>query len=636
MVEGEELRFTGNWFIDAGILGFVNLMEEVYGWNLKELQRRIREEPEKVYYGYFPLAYFYKLSGASGNNNSTILEATEFIEDFNGDKSQLLDTVWWIFITRIFEDKWINGKLKKMHKTEITDRKTGKPKPAFNDEKYIKYVEEREALLTELSCDEECQDTIKAILKKKEICKENRHNLELEHLEQLVQHVDQLPEKCQEKLRKALEVNEELKEHLKSQWVSLQEMPSKRADDELTSLKNKSRYFRIPVDSGFYKNFMFFNNSKGIFEQLEDFKNLIDGNVEYSEYLRKIDKTLSKFLPSDTEFPNVYYTSLRVEPLLRYTSRIFIYLLNFLSAFTFVKGVGQVFFYGSTLEFSYHVNKRLKVLLLQTSEKSSIFRITWQAVIDTLIEEKAQWSLENMYLVQFSRINQQNLVNVEYIGIPKLHASIILDDDIREALNIKLPTHIKDTSKNKPKEKLTLNDFEGEWVLETFLRNRPLFPLVIRHVSFYLSLGKLPYLTTSLYALAIDAKLKASSAETSVFGPAFFKRPKRAALEVKEYYRDMVQATWAIKEIFGNINGKNLVYPLLSAIRRHNRNAFVNILLKVLLQSKIKDKVTMINNYLFRRILSNDKSWEDFALALVVGLVGGGEDVSSGQSVVED
>lgn len=25
-----ELQFTGNWFIGAGILGFVNLMEEVY------------------------------------------------------------------------------------------------------------------------------------------------------------------------------------------------------------------------------------------------------------------------------------------------------------------------------------------------------------------------------------------------------------------------------------------------------------------------------------------------------------------------------------------------------------------------------------------------------------------------------
>ncbi|AIG96911.1 hypothetical protein [Archaeoglobus fulgidus] len=28
--ESNELRFTGNWFIDAGILGFVNLMEGIY------------------------------------------------------------------------------------------------------------------------------------------------------------------------------------------------------------------------------------------------------------------------------------------------------------------------------------------------------------------------------------------------------------------------------------------------------------------------------------------------------------------------------------------------------------------------------------------------------------------------------
>ncbi|GEM_PF-3795685 len=35
--EAKPLEFTGNWFIDAGILGFVNLMEEVYGWDLDEL-----------------------------------------------------------------------------------------------------------------------------------------------------------------------------------------------------------------------------------------------------------------------------------------------------------------------------------------------------------------------------------------------------------------------------------------------------------------------------------------------------------------------------------------------------------------------------------------------------------------------
>lgn len=51
----QELHFTGNWFIDAGILGFVNLMEEVYGWELEELQKRIKYHPKEVYYGSSPI-----------------------------------------------------------------------------------------------------------------------------------------------------------------------------------------------------------------------------------------------------------------------------------------------------------------------------------------------------------------------------------------------------------------------------------------------------------------------------------------------------------------------------------------------------------------------------------------------------
>ena len=52
-----KLKFTGNWFIDAGILGFVNLMEKVYGWDLYTLQKKIEENEKLIYYGYFPIAY---------------------------------------------------------------------------------------------------------------------------------------------------------------------------------------------------------------------------------------------------------------------------------------------------------------------------------------------------------------------------------------------------------------------------------------------------------------------------------------------------------------------------------------------------------------------------------------------------
>jgi len=248
-----------------------------------------------------------------------------------------------------------------------------------------------------------------------------------------------------------------------------------------------------------------------------------------------------------------------------------------------------------------------------------MFKITWQAVIDTIVGEKAKWSLENMYLIQFARISQQNLVNVEYIGIQKLHASIILDDNIRDAINTSLPVGDSNV-----------------WLLGEFIKQKPLYPLISKHLWNAVKKNGFLNWRASLYALAIDSKLRKEGTPRAIFDQAFFDRPKRAAVEVKDFYKEMIYVATVIKEVSPEISGKNLIHPLFSALRRHNRNAFVNTLLKALLQAKSKDKVTTINNYLFRRILNNDNSWEDFALPLIVGLIGGGEDVSSGQGVVED
>ena len=609
MGEGEELRFTGNWFVDAGILGFVNLMEEVYGWNLEELQKRIKTELEKVYYGYFPLAYFYKLSKNKKQNMAR--KALQLIEQSTERRRNLLEKVWWNLIVDAFEDDWLTWKLGKMHEKELLDNKTGKLKPEYEDERYRELIRKREDALNKLN---ECEESIRSLLgKRRKLFENSKHKFTLEELEALENAISQYDREinnCLELTKDALDVHKELKEYLKSLWGEI------KANQSV--LVQKSRFFRIPVDSGFYKNYLFFNYSRGILEQLEDTWNLINGNAEYSKYLSKIDKTLSKFLPSDSEFSNIYYTPLRIEPLLQYSKYIFVYLLNFLNAFNRVGGIGYVFFYGSTLEFSYHVNKRLKVLLTQVSEKRTIFRVTWQAVIDAITEEKAKWSLENMYLIQFQGINQQSLVNVEYIGIPKLHASIILDDNIRDAINVSLP--IGDSR---------------VWLLGEFIKQKPLYPLISKHVWNGIKNGFLNR-KASLYALAIDSKLRQEGTFKAIFDKAFFERPKRAAVEVKDFYKDMSYIATVIKAASSEIGGGNLIHLLFSALRRHNRNAFVNILLKALLQAKSKDKVTMINNYLFRRVLNNDTSWEDFALALVVGLVGGGEDVGSGGDVEED
>ncbi|MEM4196822.1 MAG: hypothetical protein QXV64_01730, partial [Candidatus Anstonellaceae archaeon] len=58
MEKKDYLELTGNWYEDGGIIGFIKIMENTYGWDLKTLKKKIENEEEKVYYGYFPFAYF--------------------------------------------------------------------------------------------------------------------------------------------------------------------------------------------------------------------------------------------------------------------------------------------------------------------------------------------------------------------------------------------------------------------------------------------------------------------------------------------------------------------------------------------------------------------------------------------------
>ncbi|GEM_PF-6812653 len=58
--QGTRLQFSGNWLIDAGILGFVNLMEDVYGWDLKSNEWKLPVEDVELQ-GRFFFAFWYKI-----------------------------------------------------------------------------------------------------------------------------------------------------------------------------------------------------------------------------------------------------------------------------------------------------------------------------------------------------------------------------------------------------------------------------------------------------------------------------------------------------------------------------------------------------------------------------------------------
>lgn len=84
------LKFTGSWFIDAGILGFVNLMEEVYGW---ELEKLLKKDTKLLYYWYFPIAFVYYNNKLRGKSVGSIPNVSINFEN----EIDIFDAAWeWI------------------------------------------------------------------------------------------------------------------------------------------------------------------------------------------------------------------------------------------------------------------------------------------------------------------------------------------------------------------------------------------------------------------------------------------------------------------------------------------------------------------------------------------------------------
>ena len=73
---------------------------------------------------------------------------------------------------------------------------------------------------------------------------------------------------------------------------------------------------------------------------------------------------------------------------------------------------------------------------------------------------------------------------------------------------------------------------------------------------------------------------------------------------------------------------QKICYSLIAALRKYNKIAFTNILLKKFLEKSNQGEVNYLIKFVFNNITTNDSSWEDYALALVIGIWSyGGEHV---------
>jgi hypothetical protein len=608
------LKFTGNWFFDVGILGFVSLMEDVYGWDLKTLQKKINEDKEKVYYGYFPFAYFYKwLLDRNEKANSKLIEnlKEELEKKKFKDNKDLFDFVWFNFICKLFKELWIRKKSELVHKSgAYTSR--GKKKQVKkeynykNTEIYLKKIEERENLINDIL--RKHKDEIKKILRvKKELDK-----LEYKDLEQLLKsNNDSISLELKELIELLREKHEEINKFLNEEWEN-------NVINQQKFTRDEDLFYRIPIDSGFYKNFLFFNHSLGNLEQKDSFYNAICFNFDKEEMLKKIDKPINKFLPSENEFSNINYTELSTKEFKSQIEYLFVYLLCFTYAFEKYENLGYVTFYSNDLELSYIINKKLKLYkkkIEKSKDPNIILRVTWQQVIDSLVEYKSSWSLENMYIISYQRLDNQTQENIEYIGIPKLQASILLDDTIRYNLN----NRIQFRSKN----------FENNfcWLLEEFIKGKPLYPIILNHINLVLNEETSLKVSPSVYSLIIDAKileLKSKNKGKPLFSDNFFDAYKSLVDEIKKDLTDASFSASLVKRISKDDDTKRrIARELFNALKKRNKNIFLNILLKNMNENKELCSNENFNRWIFDKIIKNDTNYEMYGLLLIMNLLRG-------------
>lgn len=583
-----ELIFTGNWFIDAGILGFVNLMEEVYGWDLETLKCKINKNSEEIFYYWFPFAYIYDNYKRKFQNSQTVLEYINNIKDrfvknnnIPNDKNNLFDNV----------KKWIDILSKEpysVHKlTDIVNK-------ILKDDKRGEIEENIEKELCNIFYSSELTDLQQLIYK-------------INNIRKTYKNISYKKIMNEEKDDKIIEIKKDIKR--------ISSTLSKAWEDK--SIDDKTK-LRLPLSNDFYTNFLFFNNSLNYKKQLQTLYSLIDFDLSQNE-LTYIGKTINKLLLSEDDFSNEFYTT--AIPTSIFKNEIpflFCFLICFNKAFISSITSGNIFFYASNLDFTYNVNKKLikfiELIKDREYDSNSILRMTLQSIIDTLVEHKGIWSLENMYIIQYEKLNNQIQKNVEYIGIPKLQSSIILDDRIRENLNKTIRYRKKDRG------------YESKWLLEEFIKGKPLYPIILEHC--WLALSKKTYLAvySILYAVAIEANLRSLNRRTNkLFNRKFFGNRYKDLLDnIKYDINKKSNIMNIIKDLFTDDEKESLAYELFVTLKAKNMTTFLYILLKNLnnkLSEVDSNKIKLINNYIYNSIIREDEIWEMNSLPIVIGLM---------------
>lgn len=514
-----DLRFTGNWYTDLGILGFIKVMEYFYGWDLGELKERLKKFKDQLFYFYFSPAYI-----------------------------------------SFYLEKLLRG------------RSSKKNKEKFSLEKF---------------------ESVKQEIRDKII----KHDISSFNKEQAFNTV------WREYIKDLVDVF--LKEYRKQRGKS-------------NSIESED--IKVPMRSDYFHNFLMFNPSKQKYKDIKKtFKNILEKNLQEEKILGKFDRTINKFLASEEKSRNIFYTPTNAENIYRLL-KIYpvVFLICFEAAFEKYGRAGWYAFYSPELEFTYYVNKKLQLLKYRVGSKG-ILKLTWQAIVDSLYERHAKWVLEDMYIVRYKGIQKQRIIDVEYIGLDKVRASLILDDKIRDSLNIRI---------NIGEER----ELREIWLLEEFLRGSDLYSIILNYFRKIVRRNeKIDYPNNLVVALAVEYSLRQKAKERTrgfrLFNQSFFKGYFTTISKIHKYFNDIRRISIPTKEIFEYLYRENregvrpLISMLLALVEKLDRNSFMNLMLSELNKYPEPLHHGFLRKF-YRDIFLNDY-WYLYALSLLINLYHG-------------
>jgi len=563
----EVLRFTGNWYIDLCILGFMKIMEKYYGWTLNELEQKIRENEVVVFKKFFPVAYvaFYL--------EREIYKVINELEKKKKEKREKLEREYDRL--RSSRSKRMSRRIEKIE-TEIAN------------------IDAKIELLRR------CVSSLRREVR----------NLEINGLSAPQDLDEEVFEQAWSKIL-------ELHTSVAKVFGECREISNKARDHIEKDIDDKGNLKRLMIRSDFYLNFMIFQYGYGLNTQKECLKVILSADMPSGarpEVLERFDRTINKFLFSQEKIKNVLYAPMNYEIVCKMLRRYpLVFLMCFEAAFEFLPGLGYYAFYSPDIEFTYDVNKRLRVMKGHYKARMDIFRITWRAVIDSLYERHATWVLEDMYLVRYGGIKQQRLIDVEYIGIDKLRASLILNDKIRNSLNERLVI----IKKEDKKERLLIN----VWLIEKFLQGHSLFPMILMYFKHKVSDNDVNYPRHKLIrALATEFALKKLRKTLGCFSFEFLNSQWIPMDYVKRFLLRLKTAS-KIAGVLSSMDREklaSLMLRLISILEKRNRSAFMDFLLTELNKYDVRiprDILKTIFNNVFM-----ERNWEYFALGLLISL----------------